>query len=553
MSYAVIHMQKLKISSIRGIENHNERLKKSKTNPDIDYEKSHLNKDLMEHDDRSYYMRVKARIEQLNLHRAVRKDAVVTCGFICTSDQTFFENMSQSEKDKFFQVSHDFIKNRYGEKNMISSKVHYDETTPHSHAYIVPVTEDGRLSAKSIFTRTELRGLQDDYFKTMRENGFDLQRGEGKAKHLSVQEYKIETKLEALKEKQALLEKLENVDKLVHLEAEKGKLMYSPQEVDAIKEQNIALKVENNNMTREVHEIERKVERLNNQLFNAQKDINDTQVPLDRLKDLDDVSEAFKKYLEKYPELAKAIEPHDLQKKQAYIFGNTLHTLKQEYYQHNADHKQSINNTYKIERTITDNATNLSRLSGIESNVNLSKDRLNGLEDELEFAKGVFKLKKRKEITDKIETEKERLLQTTDSLKTEFEIEPCDIEDKRKALQDRKEKLKIQKADSQFKTEQLEKDMTQKVDTYKYYKTISNSQDESFKRISNRRDGKAPLRYQDQKLFRVTKNDRGWIAEEMQTNHPHYVGRCKENWQHEDASRRMKQSMNMTRDIGIER
>nr|APG79827.1 putative plasmid recombination enzyme [uncultured bacterium] len=205
MSYAVIHMQKLKAGGIRGIENHNERLKTSRTNPDIDYERSHLNKDLLAKDERTYYMRIKERIEELNLSKAIRKDAVVACGFICTSDQAYFEGLFQAEKDRFFQASHDFLKERYGERNVISSKVHYDETTPHLHCYIVPVTSDNRLSAKSIFTPKELRGLQDDYHRHMREHGFDLQRGnpDSERKHLDVEEYKIKTRYEKLnKEKE---------------------------------------------------------------------------------------------------------------------------------------------------------------------------------------------------------------------------------------------------------------------------------------------------------------------------------------------------------------
>jgi len=203
MSYAVIHMQKLKASGVRGIENHNERLRTSRTNPDIDYEKSHLNKDLLQKDERSYYMRIKERIEELNLSKAIRKDAVVACGFICTSDQAYFEKLSQVDKDRFFQASYDFLKERYGERNVVSSKVHYDETTPHLHCYIVPVTKDGRLSAKSIFTPKELRSLQDDYHRCMKEHGFDLQRGnlDSERKHLDVEEFKVKTRYEILEQK----------------------------------------------------------------------------------------------------------------------------------------------------------------------------------------------------------------------------------------------------------------------------------------------------------------------------------------------------------------
>ena len=42
-----------------------------------------------------------------------------------------------------------------GIENVINATVHMDEATPHMHLGIVPVTEDGRLSAKDIFTKTD--------------------------------------------------------------------------------------------------------------------------------------------------------------------------------------------------------------------------------------------------------------------------------------------------------------------------------------------------------------------------------------------------------------
>ena len=212
MSFAVIHMQKIKTGGIRGIQNHNERLKESKTNPDIDPTRTHLNKDLKGDDDRTYYNRVKDRIKELDLPKAVRKDAVTMCGFVCTSDKAFFDNLPQSEQDRFFKESHDFLKDRYGEKNVVASKVHYDEKTPHLHCYVVPVTEDGRLSAKNIFTRSELQKLQTEYHKHMNNKGFDLERGissDGKRKHLDTQEFKLETKKEEIQKATETLSKTE--------------------------------------------------------------------------------------------------------------------------------------------------------------------------------------------------------------------------------------------------------------------------------------------------------------------------------------------------------
>lgn len=202
MSFAVIHMQKIKSGGIRGIQNHNERLKESKTNPDINYEKSYLNKSLYENNNKTYYNRVRDRIKELDLKRAVRKDAVTLCGFVCTSDTEYLEQLSEHEREKFFKESYEFLKNRYGEKNIVAANIHYDEKTPHLHCYIVPVTKDGRLSAKDIFTRLELRQLQTDYTHYMNGEGFDLVRGisaNGKRKHLDTQEFKLETKKQEIK------------------------------------------------------------------------------------------------------------------------------------------------------------------------------------------------------------------------------------------------------------------------------------------------------------------------------------------------------------------
>lgn len=194
MSYSVIHMQKMKMGAMKGIENHNERLKESQTNRDIDGGRTHLNYDLHRADDkRTYYMRVKDRISELNMPKAMRKDAVASVGFITTSDKAFFDRLSPDQTKKFFQASYDFLKDRYGERNVISSKVHLDERTPHMHTYVVPVTSDGRLSAKSIFTPAELKNLQSEYNKHMKANGFNLEKGENTRNHIEMAEFKKQT------------------------------------------------------------------------------------------------------------------------------------------------------------------------------------------------------------------------------------------------------------------------------------------------------------------------------------------------------------------------
>jgi len=195
MSVGIVRVQKFTSGSVRGIEIHDQRTKgMSHTNPDIDWERSSQNYDLHLSRDKSYYSAVKERIDQLNLSKAVRKDAIVMAQVLVTSDHEFFQGLSNKQQEQFFKDSYNFLAKRYGEKNIISATVHLDERTPHMHFNFVPVTDDGRLSAKTIFTRTSLTRQHDDFYASVgREWG--LLRGEsgGYKKHVETTEYKKQT------------------------------------------------------------------------------------------------------------------------------------------------------------------------------------------------------------------------------------------------------------------------------------------------------------------------------------------------------------------------
>ena len=62
---------------------------------------------------------------------------------------------------------------------MISAVVHMDEKTPHMHLSFVPLTADGRLSAKNIVgNKKKLTWWQDEFWKYMVKKWPDLERGE---------------------------------------------------------------------------------------------------------------------------------------------------------------------------------------------------------------------------------------------------------------------------------------------------------------------------------------------------------------------------------------
>ena len=198
MSFAIIRIQKMTIGTVKGIQIHDQREKEfSHTNPDIDFSKSDLNEDLYNSKNINYNHEIKNKIKELNLTRAVRKDAIVMCQSLITSDKSFFDKLSSQEQKQFFKDSFEFMKETYGEKNIISANVHYDEKTPHMHINFVPITKDGRLCAKDLFKRGDLIKLHDNFSKHCKEHGYDLERGESKSdfkKHLSVEEFKIKTK-----------------------------------------------------------------------------------------------------------------------------------------------------------------------------------------------------------------------------------------------------------------------------------------------------------------------------------------------------------------------
>lgn len=101
---------------------------------------------------------VAERIESLHLKRTPRKDAVRLCDCVVTAPR----DLDPSRRAEFFAAAYGVLADRYGLDNVVSSWVHMDEARPHMHFAWVPVTEDGRLSAKDVVSRKDLRTLHPD-------------------------------------------------------------------------------------------------------------------------------------------------------------------------------------------------------------------------------------------------------------------------------------------------------------------------------------------------------------------------------------------------------
>lgn len=209
VGYAVVHMMKIKSGAVGGIQSHNNREHEPKTNPDVDMSRSEDNYDLIPCD--NYKRSIKGKLSNLvESSRAVRKDAVVVCNFIVTSDNETMDALGADRQREFFQDSVKWFSDRYGADRVLNATVHMDETTPHLHIGVMPITQDGRLSAKAIFTKTEMKAIQTEFARDVGEK-YGLERGvEGSERtHLSEARFKEQKALEMANEHGAIAQELQ--------------------------------------------------------------------------------------------------------------------------------------------------------------------------------------------------------------------------------------------------------------------------------------------------------------------------------------------------------
>lgn len=209
VGYAVVHMMKIKSGAVGGIQSHNNREHEPKTNPDVDMSRSEDNYDLIPCD--NYKRSIKEKLSNLvESSRAVRKDAVVVCNFIVTSDNETMDALGADRQREFFQDSVKWFSDRYGADRVLNATAHMDETTPHLHIGVMPITQDGRLSAKAIFTKTEMKAIQTEFARDVGEK-YGLERGvEGSERtHLSEARFKEQKALEMANEHGAIAQELQ--------------------------------------------------------------------------------------------------------------------------------------------------------------------------------------------------------------------------------------------------------------------------------------------------------------------------------------------------------
>ena len=202
--YAIMRFAKYKGPEITNIEAHNERRKeKYASNPDIDLSRSKNNFHLIEPPQR-YRAEAERQISAAGCR--TRKDSVRLVEVLFTATPEFFQGKKLPEIRQYFEEALHFLEQYQAKETIISAVVHMDENTPHMHLSFVPLTPDGRLSAKEIVgNKKKLSWWQDKFWEHMVLKYPDLERGESASQtrrdHIPPRVFKEMTRLTKQKAK----------------------------------------------------------------------------------------------------------------------------------------------------------------------------------------------------------------------------------------------------------------------------------------------------------------------------------------------------------------
>ena len=235
MGYAVLHLEKAKGTDSR-MSAHIERTVHPKN---ADRTRTNLNRELVQFPEgvRNRTQAIAHRIETAGIRRKVSANQVKAIRILLTGSNKDMKQMeAEGRIEDWCNDNLKWIRETYGEQNLVSAVLHMDEKTPHIHATVIPIVtgerrkagqeeqngkkkyrkknpQDVRLCADDVMARHRLKHYQDTYAQAM--NKYGLQRGvDGSlAKHISTMQY-----YKQLVEQQDSLQ--ENIENLLGLEEE---------------------------------------------------------------------------------------------------------------------------------------------------------------------------------------------------------------------------------------------------------------------------------------------------------------------------------------------
>ncbi len=176
MPYAICRVAKIKTAQAGAAKTaHNYRQRET---PNADTERKPMNHEYINTAERNYWELATERIQEAGAK--VRPDSVRGVEVLLTASPEAFKRQADGTPNdwhgsQWAEANVAFLKDKFGEQNVVSCTLHQDELTPHFHAMVVPLTADGRLSAKDLFNPKTLRALQTEYAEAMKP--FGLERG----------------------------------------------------------------------------------------------------------------------------------------------------------------------------------------------------------------------------------------------------------------------------------------------------------------------------------------------------------------------------------------
>ena len=223
--FAIFRAEKIDQGTETAAHNHNLRASKTKQEKNIDYSSTHKNELLL--GTRNTVATINKKVEQRTNKKKLRADANRAIEFVLSASPEHFYDfeavgmtreewdnltpsnfegrmseywdrlnevkatLKQDKLDDWKKKTVEWVKQEFG-GNVVNLVLHLDEKTPHAHLLAVPLTKEGKLSAKDFFTPDTAKRWQDDYAKAT-----GLKRGiasDRKHEDLKAQEFQMARK-----------------------------------------------------------------------------------------------------------------------------------------------------------------------------------------------------------------------------------------------------------------------------------------------------------------------------------------------------------------------
>lgn len=197
-----------------------------------------------------------------------RANSVLALDTLYTASSEFFQGKTNEENDKFFKDCLQFHEKHFG--HIISAVVHYDETTPHLHIISVPLTQDGRLSARDVIgNKAKMSKTQDAFFEQVGK-GYGLERGihmdgQEKKQHISAQEHELREIKQEIARGQEELGAIEHSKKSARIRAQEYRQTATElqKEVEQLQKERVEQHNSLKMLSEAKHKAQKEVKRLN--------------------------------------------------------------------------------------------------------------------------------------------------------------------------------------------------------------------------------------------------------------------------------------------------